>query len=84
MVLTLDVISCHVPSMLSTLAVTPRFPLVPTSCATRVTSLAKVASFGCGVSIRSAERKAELTRSTMELIVMTRRKTSPFASIVTF
>lgn len=44
MVLTLDVISCQVPSMLSTLAVTPRFPLVPTSCATRVTSEANVAS----------------------------------------
>ena len=44
MVLTFDVISCHVPSMLSTLAVTPRLPFVPTSCATRVTSEANVTS----------------------------------------
>lgn len=45
MVLTLLVISCQVPSMLSTLAVTPKLPFVPTSCATRVTSLANVASY---------------------------------------
>lgn len=30
-VLTFEVISCHVPSISSTFAVTPRFPLVPTS-----------------------------------------------------
>lgn len=44
MVLTLEVISSQVPVMLSTLAVTPKFPLVPTSRATRVTSVAKTES----------------------------------------
>lgn len=45
MMLTLLVISCHVPSMSLTLAVTPRLPFVPTSWATLVTSAAKMLSW---------------------------------------
>lgn len=45
MMLTFFVISCQVPSMSVTLAVTPRLPFVPTSWATFVTSAAKMLSW---------------------------------------